>query len=304
MDNTALQAQLADYVSACAFATFDHPGHSAKVQIFTIDTPKAFSKPVIEISRALEISLAEITEVDEVGSVQDLKVKNRSDKYLLIYEGTLLKGAKQNRVVNATLLLPPLSSFVIPASCVEQGRWRHSSPRFESSAYNAPQFLRKSIRSSISSSRDLKGRQAKVWDDISHYSFEAKLSSPSSDFEDIYHRSDKKQSIFPQGLPLPAVTGIFLQAAGEWSLDFVANEAAFASLLPRLLPGYEFPAMERPASLPDKPGQALADWILQGQCFSQPSAAAGTDVRIETPQGHFSALITEGEVVSLSMMAN
>ena len=304
MDNTALQAQLADYVSACAFATFDHPDHAAKVRIFTIDTPRAFSKPVIEISRALEIDLAEITEIDEVGSVQDLLVKNRSDKYLLIYEGTLLKGAKQNRVVNATLLLPPLSSFVIPASCVEQGRWRHASPRFASSAYSAPQFLRKSIRSSISSSRELKGQQAKVWDDIRHYSFEAKLSSPSSDFEDIYHRSDKKQSIFPQGLPLPAATGIFLQASGEWSLDFVANQDAFASLLPRLLPGYEFPAMDNQASPPDKPGQALAAWIRQGQCFSQPSVASGTDVRIETPQGHFSALITEGEVVSLSMMAN
>jgi hypothetical protein len=84
-------------------------------------------------------------------------------------------------------------------------------------------------------------------------------------------------------LSLPPAAGVFVQAAGEWSLDFVANEEAFASVMPRIIPGYEYPARESEAALPVNPAQALAEWVRGGNCISQPSAAAGTDVRIETP---------------------
>jgi hypothetical protein len=302
MDHTAFQAQVADYLSACAFETFIPIDATPQVQVFTIQTLRPLSLPVFEISQALALRLAEITEVSEGGSVQDLLVKNFSDKYLLIYEGTLLKGAKQNRVVNATLLLPPNSKHQIPASCVEQGRWHASSRCFEGSAYSAPQFLRKTIRSSISSSGSLKGTQGKVWNDIQEYACKSSVYNSSSDFEDIYHRSDKKASIFPQGLSLPPAAGIMLQVGGEWSLDFVANEAAFANLAPRLIPGYEFTPRESPAPAAGDPGQVLADRIRQGRCFTQPSIGGGTDVRIETGQGLISALVSGGEVVSLTMM--
>ena len=39
-------------------------------------------------------------------------------------------GAKQNRIINLTILVPPGKTIVIPVSCVEAGRWRFTSDRF------------------------------------------------------------------------------------------------------------------------------------------------------------------------------
>src|SRR5438874_1984326 len=71
-----------------------------------------------------------ITEVSEGGSVPRLKVVNTMTEPLLIVDGEELIGAKQNRVVNTTLLLRENSETVIPVSCTERGRWSYNSKVF------------------------------------------------------------------------------------------------------------------------------------------------------------------------------
>jgi hypothetical protein len=46
-----------------------------------------------------------ITEVDEEGSVPELRVANRGDLPLLLLDGGHLVGAKQNRILNMTVLV-------------------------------------------------------------------------------------------------------------------------------------------------------------------------------------------------------
>ena len=65
-------------------------------------------------------------EVNESGSVPNLAVKNKCDRPLLIPEGEILIGAKQNRVINITVLVAAGVKFVLPVSCVEAGRWRYN----------------------------------------------------------------------------------------------------------------------------------------------------------------------------------
>ena len=71
---------------------------------------------------SLERNLILITEVDESGTVPELKVVNKSDTMILILDGEELVGTKQNRIVNTTLLIAGKDTVVIPVSCVEQGR--------------------------------------------------------------------------------------------------------------------------------------------------------------------------------------
>ena len=75
------------------------------------------------IDEALEAKKVVVEEVSEGGSVPELRMTNFADKVVLVVDGTELVGAKQNRIVNASFLIPPESITRIPVSCVEQGRW-------------------------------------------------------------------------------------------------------------------------------------------------------------------------------------
>ena len=302
MDNTEqLRAQVADYISACAFEFFDLPEKRENVDVYNVRSPHDFSKPLMELSQALLQELAEVTEVDTAGSVQDLSVLNKSDLHLLIYEGSLLQGAKQNRIVNATLVLPPRSKTVIPASCVEAGRWRYSSPKFSKSPIDASSDLRKKVRESIHSSRDLKGSQSELWEEIRLYSSRSSSSSPTSDFEEIYRNRVTSAQLFPNGLNLPPTKGILVKKEGEYHLDYVANAEAFAEVLPRLVTGYEsWRSQPEPEAGKDLK-EVLLHSVREGEMFAQPSVGSGTDVRIHSPRHHISALIEEGEIVSFSV---
>src|SRR5216684_3728526 len=75
---------------------------------------------------------ARVTEVSEAGSVPFLQVANGADRPLLLLDGEELIGAKQNRILNTTVLVAARTETTIPVSCVEQGRWgyrgRHFAP--------------------------------------------------------------------------------------------------------------------------------------------------------------------------------
>ena len=75
----------------------------------------------LTLGEALESRLLTVTEVTAGGSVPELKVTNSADKPVLLLDGEELAGAKQNRVLNTTVLVPAKQSVVIPVSCTEQG---------------------------------------------------------------------------------------------------------------------------------------------------------------------------------------
>ncbi len=60
-----------------------------------------------------------VSEVSEGGSVPELKVTNLTGKHVLILDGEAVAGAKQNRVLNTTILIGAGTSLVIPVSCTD-----------------------------------------------------------------------------------------------------------------------------------------------------------------------------------------
>jgi hypothetical protein len=64
-----------------------------------------------------------ITEVDEEGSVPDLKTANLEDLPLPLLDCEQLVGAKQNRILIMTVLVAAQTEVTIPVSCVKRGRW-------------------------------------------------------------------------------------------------------------------------------------------------------------------------------------
>src|SRR3982750_1835211 len=86
----------------------------------------------ILLDEAIQSGAVGITEVSGQGRVPELRVVNRGRAPVLIVDGEELVGAKQNRIVNLTILVAATSELTIPVSCVEAGRWRARSRTFTS----------------------------------------------------------------------------------------------------------------------------------------------------------------------------
>src|SRR5262245_17304210 len=71
----------------------------------------------IVLDEALARGWIEITESGEHGHVPELRVVNRGDVPVLILDGEELLGAKQNRILNLTVLVPPNHASTLPVSC-------------------------------------------------------------------------------------------------------------------------------------------------------------------------------------------
>jgi hypothetical protein len=54
-------------------------------------------------------------------------MRNVGDRPALLIDGEHLEGAKQNRVLNVTVLVAARRDTVVPVSCVEQGRWSYGA---------------------------------------------------------------------------------------------------------------------------------------------------------------------------------
>ena len=101
---------------------------------------------------AIQAGSLTVEEVSEGGSVPYLLVTNKGDSRVLFLEGEELRGAKQNRVLNTSVLIAAHSKTPIPVSCVEQGRWRYRSRQFVSGDSHSSSKLRHYLKASVSDS--------------------------------------------------------------------------------------------------------------------------------------------------------
>ena len=95
--------------------------------VFPLLAPNGTEPDYLTLEQALSQKLIQITELDNEGSVPELKLNNMGIEGVLIIEGEELVGAKQNRIVNTSFLVAGKTEVVIPVSCVEQGRWSYRS---------------------------------------------------------------------------------------------------------------------------------------------------------------------------------
>src|SRR5205823_4419322 len=105
-----------------------------------------------------------VEEVGSAGSVPELAVHNPLEANVLLYDGEELLGAKQNRILNVTVLVAGQSETVIPVSCVEEGRWSARSAAFSSARHAAYPELRRQKAEQLSAAPfDRGAAQSAVW---------------------------------------------------------------------------------------------------------------------------------------------
>ena len=86
--------------------------------VFPLLAPNGIVPDYLTLDQALNRNIIRITELDNEGTVPELKLNNLGIKSVLIIEGEELVGAKQNRIVNSSFLIAGKTEVVIPFSCV------------------------------------------------------------------------------------------------------------------------------------------------------------------------------------------
>src|SRR3954453_21127095 len=128
-----------------------------------------------------------VEEVDGAGSVPELAVHNPLNANVLLYDGEELLGAKQNRILNVTVLVAAQSKTVIPVSCVEEGRWSARSAFFRGAPHAAYPALRRRKAERLSAEPMERGAaQSVVWDEVRAKSARHQVASATGAQSDIF----------------------------------------------------------------------------------------------------------------------
>src|SRR6516165_747092 len=139
---------------------------------------------------AIQAGAVAVEEVNEGGSVPNLMVTNHGDSCVLFLEGEELRGAKQNRVLNTSVLVAAQSKTTIPVSCVEQGRWRYRSRHFASggshSSSKLRHILKKSSYESMKAGYGYASDQGAVWGEVRRQMDSLGSSSDTAAMSDTY----------------------------------------------------------------------------------------------------------------------
>src|SRR5437762_1881099 len=95
----------------------NEPQEDSGLQIFGLRWQADTELRYLTLDEAMAAGSLEVAEISESGSVPKLKVTNRSDLMTFLMSGEQLIGAKQNRVLNVSVMVPARQEISIPVSC-------------------------------------------------------------------------------------------------------------------------------------------------------------------------------------------
>jgi len=258
----------------------------------------------ITLRQALAEGRAQITEVSEGGSVPELRVVNKSDTRILLLDGEELRGAKQNRVLNTTILVDKFSTREVPESCTERGRWAYASRESAESDYIAERRVRSVMRSSVHEAlvcgMPVRADQGAVWDEVDALHGRQGTMSRTSAMRDSYESKkidlDRLVAAFPLQEEQKGL--LVLHGSRVVGFDVVSRAPQYAELHDKLLRSYVFEAL---VSGGEPGGRDVADAFLErvaslpGRRYKSPGL--GWDVRFEDHGVIGSALAWRGHVL-------
>jgi ARG/rhodanese/phosphatase superfamily protein len=244
-----------------------------------------------------------ITEINEAGSVPELLVFNPLDANVLLYDGEELVGAKQNRILNVTVLVATRSETRIPVSCVEEGRWASRSVAFAAARHTAYPELRRHKAQVLSAEPLALGlAQSEVWSEVRSKMDRMEAVSPTGAQADVFKSRDEELAKLRQAFPLaPGQSGAVFALGDAMCLDYVSRPEAFALLYPKLLDGYLLDAIERLEGNPATQEQVetLTTRVATAHRSRRPSPSLGDDVRLHGTGVVGSGLDLDCELIQL-----
>ena len=267
------------------------------------------------IDEALRKKEVVLEEVSEGGTVPEIRLTNFSEMTVLVVDGTELIGAKQNRIVNASFLIPPKSVTKVPVSCVEQGRWNYRGRNFKRSPHHAAHSIRRlnvmHHRETLKSRQGYRSDQGRVWEAVACMSHEMAAPTSTGAMHDVY---EQKKSAFEEFekkvLSVRGQTGAAFLVGGSFAgLDLFDRPATLKNLFPKLLSAVAVEAMmagqkakgeAKTDRSPEEKVRMVLEEIARSLFEKFEPIGVGEDWRYEEKLSLGKALYFEGELIHFS----
>jgi hypothetical protein len=235
-----------------------------------------------------------VTEIHASGSVPQLQLINDAEVPVLLVDGEELVGAKQNRVLNLTILAPAKQTCVIPVSCVESGRWGMATADMKPADHLMYSRARGERVAQVTQAMRAFGSRASdqtaVWEDIAAKATRLDAQSPTGAMSAIYERHADSVEEFVRAFQWEqGQQGVaFAISARVLGMDLFDHPEVMRRFFPKLVRSYALDALDTPTSdLESTRTDAMAAFITQivsAQTCSEKAAGLGKDIRFNGPQ--------------------
>ncbi len=309
---------LTDYLSAVVLG---EPRPFRNMTVVPVFVSVDRSPDYLTLSEAMAANWVTVTEVNQGGHVPNLKVTNRGASPVLLLDGEELVGARQNRVLNTSVLLRPESETIIPVSCTEAGRWRYRSPHLRHAGHmsHSGHVMSSELRKLKSSSVQARLCQAEgaafssdqggLWAAVHHLSLKSKVPSPTHALADIFEAKLPDLNAYLQAFqPAPEQKGLVVLINGQVAgVDLVSLSRAYQALHPQIIRSYALDAVvgqtENCAITQDACKKATAFLEAAKACGEQvyPAVGEGADHRFAGTGLAGAALVAQDKVIHLNL---
>lgn len=259
-----------------------------------------------------------VQEVSAEGRVPFLLTRNQIKDMVLILNGEMLEGGKQNRIANASYLIPAEKDVEIPVSCVEQGRWqyhRDASSNHEQTGetlYGASARRRKhtSVTENLRTTQTPRSDQSQVWADVSSYLESSRTSSYTSNYTDYLRSREADFEQYQQAFPhQPHQTGQIVYLDGQFlALDLLDRPQHAAKTYSKMLRSYIQEALDPLGKLPSKEELSLSQGsstvlsrLQDMTAESHDSVGCGQDLRFQDNTLMGAGLLYEDHLLHLEV---
>ncbi len=295
-------------------AAIGQPQTHANMTVYPLRVKNGHKRNYQTLDEAMQAQTIEVLEVSEGGSVPNLKVRNTGALPVLLVVGEELIGARQNRVLNTSLLVPAQKEIEVPVSCVERGRWAYNSRAFDTSTTSSHFKLRKAQVEKVTD--NLRNRavydadQSAVWQEIDRKIHTTGSFSRTAALHDVYNQTEDDLKNYLAAFPPPDAEGVIVTINGQIAgADLFDHSDTLRVLWPKLLRSYALDALERRSSSeaapeaaqpPDDVKQFLAA-VQTAKDEHYDSVGLGEDVRLSNDHVTGSSLLWGDRVIHASL---
>jgi hypothetical protein len=253
-----------------------------------------------------------VTELHASGSVPELRLENDSDFPVLLVDGEELVGAKQNRVLNLTILAPAKHTTIIPVSCVEAGRWRMEGNDLQVTNHFMYSLGRgervTQVTAAMRSNGTRKSDQEAVWRNIAAKATRLKASSPTGAMSAIYERHANSVEEFARSFTWQeGQCGVGFAIGGRiLGLEIFDHPEVMRRFFHKLVRSYALDALDVPGANETSSVEAVCALVTQigaAQSFSEQALGLGKDVRFNGSEISGAALWAQERYVHICTFA-